>query len=122
MTPPKARKAAQAPAQAPEPTQDDPLADLRSDDETPGALLDNPDADPENPEAVEVRPLVTQDTQDEMVTEVMTVWHADTVALGFLHKGGACGCRYLAKVALRQVVPVLTEADLEPHDLDDPED
>lgn len=121
MTPPKARKAAQAPTQAPEPTQDDPLADLR-DDPTPGDLLENPDADPENPESVEVRPLVTQGIQDEMVTEVMTVWHADTVSLGFLHKGGACGCRYLAKVALRQVVPVLTEADLEPRDLDAPED
>lgn len=27
-------------------------------------------------------------------------WHADTVALGFLHKGGRCGCRYIATIAL----------------------
>lgn len=27
-------------------------------------------------------------------------WHADTVAVGFLHKGGRCGCAYLARVVL----------------------
>lgn len=27
-------------------------------------------------------------------------WHADTVAVGFLHKGGRCGCAYLARVIL----------------------
>lgn len=27
-------------------------------------------------------------------------WHADTVAVGFLHKGGRCGCRYIAQVIL----------------------
>lgn len=24
-------------------------------------------------------------------------WHADTVSLGFLHRGGRCGCRYIAQ-------------------------
>lgn len=27
-------------------------------------------------------------------------WHANTVALGFLHKGGRCGCLYVAQIAL----------------------
>lgn len=35
-------------------------------------------------------------TADEAVER----WHADTVAVGFLHKGGRCGCRYLAQVIL----------------------
>jgi hypothetical protein len=32
--------------------------------------------------------------------EAVARWHADTVALGFLHKGGRCGCRYVAQVIL----------------------
>lgn len=27
-------------------------------------------------------------------------WHADQVALGFLHGGGVCGCTYLARIAV----------------------
>lgn len=32
--------------------------------------------------------------------EAVERWHADTVAVGFLHKGGRCGCAYLARVIL----------------------
>lgn len=32
--------------------------------------------------------------------EAVARWHADTVALGFLHKGGRCGCLYIAQRAL----------------------
>jgi len=35
-------------------------------------------------------------TADEAVER----WHADTVAVGFLHKGGRCGCAYLARIIL----------------------
>lgn len=31
------------------------------------------------------------------VDEVVERWHENTVALGFLHKGGRCGCRYIAQ-------------------------
>lgn len=111
MTPPKARKAAQA---APEP-QEDPLADLREDDLTPR----EPETEPEDGAPVgEVRPMVTQETHDAMVDEAVVAWHADTTAQGFLHKGTRCGCRYLAKIALRSVVPVMTEDDLAERDLE----
>lgn len=121
MTSPKARKAAQGrprpqqEAPAPEPTAEDPLADLREpDDMTPRE--DEPEQEPEQGE---VRPMVSQETHDAMLAEVIVAWHADPTALGFLHKAGRCGCRYLARVALRSVVPVMTpedeaEQDLEP--------
>lgn len=32
--------------------------------------------------------------------EAVARWHADTVAVGFLHKGGRCGCAYIARVIL----------------------
>jgi hypothetical protein len=32
--------------------------------------------------------------------EAVARWHKDTVAVGFLHKGGRCGCAYLARVIL----------------------
>lgn len=32
--------------------------------------------------------------------EAVERWHNDTVALGFLHKGGRCGCPYIARVIL----------------------
>lgn len=34
------------------------------------------------------------------VQEAVDRWHANTVALGFLHKGGRCGCTYLAQIVL----------------------
>lgn len=63
------------------------------------------------------RPLVTQDAWDETVAEVVAAWHADPTSLGFLHKnnGTMCGCRYLARTALRAAMPVQPDADtLEP--------
>lgn len=33
------------------------------------------------------------------VDEVVERWHENTVALGFLHKGGRCGCAYIARAA-----------------------
>lgn len=38
--------------------------------------------------------------QSQTAAEAVERWHADTVALGFLHKGGRCGCRYIAQVIL----------------------
>lgn len=32
--------------------------------------------------------------------EAVERWHRDTVAVGFLHKGGRCGCAYVARVIL----------------------
>lgn len=39
-------------------------------------------------------------TDAPSVDDAVTRWHADTVAVGFLHKGGRCGCAYLARVIL----------------------
>lgn len=34
---------------------------------------------------------------------LVALWHADEVALGFLHRGGRCGCDYIARTGLGQV-------------------
>ena len=41
-----------------------------------------------------------QPVQATTVDKAVERWHADTVAVGFLHKGGRCGCRYIAQVIL----------------------
>lgn len=80
-------------AQKPAPV--DPLADLRAPDTDPGLT-----AEP-TPEVVKVRPTAGADFHAEARAEVVAAFHADTVATGMLHKGGTCGCRYLATLALR---------------------
>ena len=86
----------------------DPLADLREPDTTgPPA----PPAENLEPEAV---PLHTQAWHDRAEAETVAAWHADTTAPGFLHRGGVCGCRYLARTALRATLgPPVPEADPE---------
>lgn len=46
-----------------------------------------------------IRPMVAP-AQDLTADAAVEAWHANTVALGFLHKGGRCGCRYVAQVIL----------------------
>lgn len=119
-----------APETEPDSNTLDPLADLREPDHPAdqatilpgGGLIEGvqpgPPAEGEEP-AVEVRPLVSQGIQDQMVSEVVAAWHADPSSLGFLHGGGSmCGCRYMARVALQAAVPVVTEEDLEERDLE----
>ena len=75
----------------------DPLADLRPpEDTTPAGHTPETEA-----EVAEVRPTATQAQHDAMRAEVVAAYHADTVATGMLHKGGTCGCRYLAGLALQ---------------------
>jgi hypothetical protein len=45
-----------------------------------------------------LRPML--DVQATDADAAVERWHADTVAVGFLHKGGRCGCAYLARVIL----------------------
>lgn len=45
----------------------------------------------------DLRPLL-KDEDAPTVESMVEKWHADTVAVGFLHKGGRCGCAYLARV------------------------
>ena len=102
-----------------QPTPEDPLADLRN-DPVPGNTPAIPGIDPmdadanglsEEPEAVTIRPMVDQQTQDDMVAEVVAAWHRDPTSQGFLHGGAACGCRYMAQLALQVAVPVMTEQE-----------
>jgi hypothetical protein len=53
---------------------------------------------------------------DAAVTEVVDRWHGDRIAVKYAHKGGSCGCRYLADLALRTVLgaPVQVSDDGEP--------
>lgn len=45
-----------------------------------------------------IRPML--EVQALTADEAVERWHRDTVAVGFLHKGGRCGCRYVAQVIL----------------------
>lgn len=45
-----------------------------------------------------IRPMLEVQALD--ADEAVERWHRDTVAVGFLHKGGRCGCRYVARVIL----------------------
>lgn len=102
--------------QAPE----DPLADLREEDaEAAPEGPSVPGNEEPEPVVVEVRPMVSKETQEQMVTEAVVAFHQDPTTQGFLHGGGQCGCRYVARVALQATVPVMTEEDLEEKDLTD---
>lgn len=52
------------------------------------------------------QPLATEADQEDQVAVMIAAWHNDTPALGFLHGGGTCGCRYLARTALQIASPV----------------
>lgn len=45
-----------------------------------------------------IRPMLEVQALD--ADEAVERWHKDTVAVGFLHKGGRCGCAYVARVIL----------------------
>lgn len=105
------------------PAEPDPLADLREDDDQPPAPPEETPAGDDQPEAVEMRPMVTQGLHDEMVAEMVAAWHHDPTSLGFLHGGGSvCGCAYIARHALKAAVPVVTLDDLEEKELEGGED
>jgi hypothetical protein len=128
---PRAPKAPQAPPTAPtEPVPGppppsvpvvDPLADLRE----PGPDLPPVvgDAQPEVTEDQETEPesgaLVTQEDWDRKRDLAVVAMHADTTTLGFLHKGGRCGCHYIAGVILHAIMPVEPEPEPEPGPLDE---
>lgn len=96
----------------------DPLADLREPD-APGLPGVPPVPENDPPEAMaetietedlQTRLMVTAEVQEEMVAEVVAAWHQDPTAQGFLHGGGSmCGCRYIARLAIRAAVPVTPE-------------
>lgn len=47
----------------------------------------------------DLRPLVEPAATGGLtLQETVERWHADTVAMGFLHKGGRCGCHYIGRV------------------------
>lgn len=107
MTPQRTRKTAQAP---PEPDVD-PLADLRDPDEpTPET------AEPAETPPLDEREAVTTEEWDRARHLAVVAMHADTTAVGFLHRGGACGCWYVAGVTLTAVLPVQANQDEETED------
>lgn len=65
----------------------DPLADLREGD---GAA-----AVPSTIRATNRKP-----EKEDPVAAVVRRWHADSTAESLAHRGGTCGCRYLAEIAL----------------------
>lgn len=88
------------------------LADLRSqftgDDDAPErgpAPLDDP-GPPETATPATFVALASPSDRQGQRAVLIAAWHADTTSVGFLHRGGTCGCRYLANVALDAVLPV----------------
>lgn len=86
---------------------EDPLADLREPADGPTPLEGGPapQEGPEEPQDALSRPLATQEAWDAARAEMIAGWHADTTAMGFLHRGSACACHYLAGVALTAIMP-----------------
>lgn len=78
----------------------DPLADLRTLDE-PTAVVLVETAVPVVATIPGVMPTAEDLAldEDQAVAVVVKVWHADPTAQSFGHKGGACGCAYLARKA-----------------------
>lgn len=114
----------------PSTTPPDPLADLREPD-APGlpggpAVPVNSEPGQAGPEqkapeepVVELRPMVSGETHEELVAATVAAWHLDPTSLGFLHGGGSmCGCWYIARLGLRAAVPIMTEEDLEERELE----
>jgi hypothetical protein len=60
----------------------------------------------DEPEPTEPDTLATgsQAVHDRYVSQIVAGWHQDTTAQGFAHKGGACGCRYLAAGAVQALM------------------
>jgi hypothetical protein len=73
------------------------------------------------PLPVGAMPLVTSQDQDEARDRMIAVWHTDTVCQNFVHKGGVCGCRYLATQALAVVMPAAPDPEPVTDLHDDPE-
>lgn len=77
----------------------DPLADLRPSDDTPN-IPPVTDVQPNETEEPFVLDALDAAWHEDAQTRIVAAWHHDTTAQGFAHKGGACGCRYLARKAL----------------------
>lgn len=100
------------------------MADIRQEwtggDPMPDGLddvMDAPAKEPTEEPSPPSVPLNTQEQRTQHLSQVITAWHHDTVAVGFLHRGGRCGCHYLARVVLDSVAPVEPEApEEEPED------
>lgn len=87
----------------------DPLADLR--DETPPGPP--PGEQDETLLDGELTAVYSPAWHEQRTNQIVAAYHADSTAQGFAHKGGACGCRYLARKALQAAVGEPVEA-LEP--------
>jgi hypothetical protein len=101
----------------------DPLADLRDPADLdpmagPVGFPDDTELPDEDLGPVYEGPLVTQEAWDEARRLAVVAMHEDTTTLGFLHKGGTCGCNYIAGVILQATMPVRLEdldlVELEP--------
>lgn len=87
----------------------DPLADLRE----PSGVTVEPEPADSTPageattQAPEGLPVVFDRLWHEQAAiQVVNRWHADRIASRYAHKGGTCGCRYLAQMALVEAVGI----------------
>lgn len=91
---------------------DDPLAALRA------GLNTEDDARPGVTPTPEAAPDITEATVH--LDRVVAVLHADSTAVGFLHAGGACGCRYIGSTVMETVMAAVLQAVTAPPRVDSP--
>lgn len=51
--------------------------------------------------------LVGPEDQANARAVIIAAWHEDRTSLGFLHKGGVCGCHFLANIAVQVALPAV---------------
>lgn len=99
----------------------DPLADLRAatQDGPLPVIATSPPA-PQQPEPGEPVNRDTPAWHTDAARRISTAWHADDTAVANLHRGGTCGCNYLATTALRAALgaPVEPVEDEDEHQED----
>lgn len=112
------------PRPAPAPDAD-PLADLREPSGTDGTVEPTPPTGApagettQEGEVLEAPPVVFDRLWHEQAAiQVVNRWHSDRIASRYAHKGGTCGCRYLAQMALVEAVGIPAPDPIQ----EDPED
>lgn len=83
----------------------DPLADLRPNESDEHTLP------PAEPEQAPVKVQVNAAYMEQAAKDTVAQWHGDTTAAGILHRGGTCGCWYLARSAHRTALEQLEELE-----------
>lgn len=84
----------------------DPLAHLRAPEAAVAQTAPGAPVEPSEVEEPTEGLAQPQEWHDAAVSAIVARWHTDRTAQKYAHKGGSCGCRYLATMALLETVGV----------------